>query len=47
MLGRPIKLINAKGYFSRETYHPWYHISEDFNDTDEPPLSAEPQGSCP
>jgi hypothetical protein len=44
-LGRPIKLINAKGYFSRETYHPWYHISEDFNDTDEPPPSAEPQGS--
>ncbi|MCF5068059.1 toxin [Pseudomonas syringae] len=36
VLGRPIKLINAKGYFSRETYHPWYQISEDFNDTDEP-----------
>ncbi|WP_025112741.1 SpvB/TcaC N-terminal domain-containing protein [Pseudomonas sp. H1h] len=39
VLGRPIRLINAKGYFSRETYHPWYHISEDFNDTDE----SEPQ----
>ncbi|UVK97670.1 toxin [Pseudomonas sp. B21-048] len=37
VLGRPIKLINAKGDFSRETYHPWYHISEDFNDTAEPP----------
>lgn len=37
VLGRAIKLINAKGYFSRETYHPWYHISEDFNDTAEPP----------
>ncbi len=35
-LGRQIKLINAKGEFSRETYHPWYHISEDFNDTAEP-----------
>ncbi|QAX86600.1 toxin [Pseudomonas sp. DTU12.3] len=34
-MGRPIKLINAKGDFSRETYHPWYHTSEDFNDTDE------------
>jgi len=34
-LGRPVKLINAKGHFSRETYHPWYHTSEDFNDTDE------------
>ena len=34
-LGRPVKLINAKGYFSRETYHPWYQTSEDFNDTDE------------
>lgn len=32
-LGRTIKLINAKKDFSRETYHPWYHISEDFNDT--------------
>ncbi|MBV4485397.1 toxin [Pseudomonas sp. SWRI153] len=35
-LGRPIKLINAKGFFSRESYHPWYHTSEDFNDTWEP-----------
>ncbi len=34
-MGRPIQLINAKGDFSRETYHPWYHTSEDFNDTDE------------
>lgn len=33
--GRPVKLINAKGHFSRETYHPWYQTSEDFNDTDE------------
>ncbi|NNA56988.1 SpvB/TcaC N-terminal domain-containing protein [Pseudomonas koreensis] len=39
VLGRPAKVINAKGYFSRETRPPWYHISEDFNDTDE----AEPQ----
>ncbi|WP_085580368.1 MULTISPECIES: SpvB/TcaC N-terminal domain-containing protein [unclassified Pseudomonas] len=36
VLGRPVRLVNAKGHFSRETYHPWYHISEDFNDTDEP-----------
>jgi hypothetical protein len=35
-LGRPIKLINARGDFSRESYHPWYHASEDFNDTAEP-----------
>lgn len=35
-LGRPIKLINAKKDCSRDTYHPWYHISEDFNDTAEP-----------
>jgi hypothetical protein len=34
-LGRPVKLVNAKGYFSRETRHPWYLISEDFNDTAE------------
>jgi len=32
-LGRVVKLINAKGYFSRETYHPWYRASEDPNDT--------------
>ena len=43
VLGRPIKLINAKGHFSRETYHPWYHISEDFNDTEEPPPSTQPK----
>lgn len=43
-LGRPVKLINAKGYFSRETYHPWYQASEDFNDTDE---SAEPESTSP
>jgi len=43
VLGRPIKLINAKGYFSRETYHPWYHISEDFNDTAEPPPPTQPR----
>ncbi|CAN7297068.1 MULTISPECIES: SpvB/TcaC N-terminal domain-containing protein [unclassified Pseudomonas] len=36
-LGQVIKLINAKGYISRETYHPWYRISEDFNDTAMPP----------
>jgi hypothetical protein len=41
--GRPIKLINAKGYFSRETWHPWYHISEDFNDTAEPPPPTQPR----
>lgn len=35
-LGRSIKLINARGDFSRETYHPWYRASEDFNDTAEP-----------
>jgi hypothetical protein len=42
-LGRSIKRINAKKDFSRETYHPWYHISEDFNDTAEPtPEKARP-----
>ncbi|WP_191635318.1 hypothetical protein, partial [Pseudomonas fluorescens] len=33
--GRPIKLINAKGDFSREAYHPSYATSEAFNDTTE------------
>lgn len=35
-LGRAVKRVNAQGDFSRETYHPWYHASEDFNDTAEP-----------
>jgi hypothetical protein len=35
-LGRSIQLINARGDFSRESYHPWYNASEDFNDTAEP-----------
>jgi hypothetical protein len=43
--GRPIKRINAKGYFSRETYHPWYHVSEDFNDTDETLSTRTPESS--
>jgi Salmonella virulence plasmid 65kDa B protein/Insecticide toxin TcdB middle/C-terminal region/Insecticide toxin TcdB middle/N-terminal region len=34
-LGRPVKVISAKGYVSRETYHPWYQTTEDFNDTDD------------
>ncbi|VVN40506.1 SpvB/TcaC N-terminal domain-containing protein [Pseudomonas fluorescens] len=32
---RQIQVVNAKGDFSRESYHPWYHASEDFNDTAE------------
>nr|WP_213938306.1 SpvB/TcaC N-terminal domain-containing protein [Pseudomonas sp. dw_612] len=32
-LGRPIKVISAKGYESFETLHPWYRASHDFNDT--------------
>lgn len=43
--GRPIKLINAKGDFSRETYHPWYHASEDFNDTAEEVMFTRGSGS--
>ncbi|TMU81699.1 toxin [Pseudomonas fluorescens] len=44
VLGRQIKVINAKGDFSREMYHPWYHASEDFNDTAEPaPLAKAPR----
>ncbi|HWH86970.1 MAG TPA: SpvB/TcaC N-terminal domain-containing protein [Pseudomonas sp.] len=39
-LGRLIKLINAKGYFSRTAYHPWYQTAEDFNDTIKPPTET-------
>ena len=43
-LGRPVKLINAKGYFSLEDYHSWYQTKHDFNDTDK---SAEPESALP
>ncbi|WP_332766434.1 SpvB/TcaC N-terminal domain-containing protein [Pseudomonas koreensis] len=35
VLRRVVRLINPMGHFSRETHHPWYLISEDFNDTAE------------
>lgn len=44
-LGRQVRLVNAKGDFSRETYHPWYHASEDFNDTADPSPPAKQQRS--
>jgi hypothetical protein len=43
-LGRVVKVLNAKGYFSRETHHPWYRASYDFNDTaEEAPPSKVPK----
>lgn len=33
-LGRPIKLISAKGYESFNVLHPWYSANHDFNDTE-------------
>lgn len=36
-LGRPVKVISAKGFVSFETQHPWYRASHDFNDTYLPP----------
>lgn len=35
-LGRPIKVISAKGYVSFDSVHPWYRASHDFNDTEQP-----------
>ena len=32
-LGRLTSKINAKGDLSRQTYHTWYTVSEDENDT--------------
>jgi len=45
VLGRLIKLINARGDLARETWHPWFHISEDFNDTYEAPAANAPDGT--
>lgn len=36
--GRQVRMVNAKGDFSRETHYPWYRASEDYNDTAEPSL---------
>lgn len=33
-LGRPVKVVSAKGYESFDTLHPWYRASHDFNDTE-------------
>jgi len=33
VLGRTIKIINAKGDTALELFHPWYKTSMDFNDT--------------
>ena len=32
-LGREVRVLTAKGYLRRQTYHPWYSINEDENDT--------------
>jgi hypothetical protein len=32
-LSRPIRTLTAKGYLRRQTYWPWYVVSEDENDT--------------
>jgi hypothetical protein len=43
-MGRVVKVLNAKGYFSRETHHPWYRAFYDFNDTaEEAPPSKVPK----
>ena len=35
-LGRPTSKINGRGHISRQTWHTWYSIDEDENDTWEP-----------
>lgn len=44
-LGRLIKLINAKEDFARTTCHPWFTISEDFNDTAEEVVHSRESGA--
>ncbi|MHC8328544.1 SpvB/TcaC N-terminal domain-containing protein [Pseudomonas sp. LB1P83] len=41
VLGRLIKIINAKDYFALTFIHPWYKTSLDFNDTDEGALPSQ------
>ncbi|QIA05023.1 toxin [Pseudomonas fluorescens] len=36
-LGRPIQTINALGHLAFDILHPWFTLSYDFNDTEEPP----------
>lgn len=42
-LGRPTVTLTAKGFMRRETYWPWYTISEDENDTYEEAMAARTQ----
>ncbi|MDN5483266.1 MAG: hypothetical protein L0G18_06430, partial [Pseudomonas sp.] len=35
-LGRPVRVLNANGDTRRQTYHAWYSIAEDENDTHAP-----------
>lgn len=43
--GRLIKLINAKADFACTTCHPWFTISEDFNDTAEEVVASSESGA--
>ncbi len=36
-LGRPIQTINALGHLAFDVLHPWFKLSYDYNDTEEPP----------
>ncbi|MHC8331196.1 SpvB/TcaC N-terminal domain-containing protein [Pseudomonas sp. LB3P25] len=40
-LGRLIRIINANGDERRHTYHPWYSITEDENDTQPDPSTTQ------
>jgi len=46
VLGRLIKIINAKGDVALEIVHPWYKTSLDFNDTYVAPPSKGRKADC-
>ncbi|AXI63128.1 toxin [Pseudomonas kribbensis] len=46
-LGRPIQTINALGHLAFDVLHPWFKLSYDYNDTQEPPLTRPAKRPAP
>lgn len=46
-LGRQIQTINALGHLAFDILHPWFKLSYDYNDTEEPPLARPAKKPAP
>ncbi|WP_065258570.1 SpvB/TcaC N-terminal domain-containing protein [Pseudomonas bananamidigenes] len=45
--GRQIRTINALGHLAFDILHPWFKLSYDYNDTEEPPLARPAKRPAP